>query len=88
MLDTTDYSMDYNKYYTSWYSEENFYIRDDLYQGSCSTIDFEGEYVSPKFLLHYLIGDEKMIKSASGKSNVRMLHVFLHFLSFILLDYK
>ena len=64
MLDTTDYSMDYNEYYTSWYSEENFYLRDDL-------------YVSPKFLLHYLIGDEKMIRSASGKTNVRMLHVFL-----------
>lgn len=75
MLDTTDYQRDYTEFYTSWHSRENLYLRDVIYEQSCSAVDFQGDYVSPKFFLHYLIGDEKNIKKLSGKDTVRMIHV-------------
>lgn len=75
MLDTTDYNMDYTDTYTNWFEGNNYYLRDDVYQHSCSNVEFEGEYVTPRFLLYYLIGDEKHIQKLSGKSNPRIIHV-------------
>lgn len=75
MLDTTDYQRDFAEFYTSWHSRENLYLRDAIYKKSCSAVDFQGDYVSPKFFLHYLIGDEKNIKKMSGMDTVRMIHV-------------
>ena len=75
MLDTTDYHQNYTETYTSWFSKENIYLRDSYFKHSCHSFDFEGTYVSPKFLLHYLIGDEKNVKKLSGKSTIRMISV-------------
>ena len=77
MLDTSDYNMDYTDVYSSWFDGNNIHLRDDFYHGVCSDIDFEGEYVTPKFLLYYLIGDKTNIKKLSGKSEPRMLNVIL-----------
>ena len=66
MLDETDYDMDWSNYYTNWYSTENIYLRDILYQTSCGEIDFRGTYVSPSFLMTFLRGKWDEVRKLSG----------------------
>ena len=66
MLDETDYDMDWTNYYTNWYSTENIYLRDILYQTSCGEIDFRGTYVSPSFLMTFLRGKWNEVRKLSG----------------------
>ena len=76
MLDETDYDMDWSNYYRNWYSTENIYLRDILYQTTCGDIDFRGTYVSPSFLMAFLRGKWKEVRKLSGLTTIKTPRVF------------
>ena len=77
MLDTTDYTMDWNGCYKNWYGSDNYYLRDRFYSFFCSKIDFAGKYVNPRFLMNYMRGDYDSVKKYSKLETFKRLNVAL-----------
>ena len=77
MVDTTDYTMDWNSCYKNWYSGDNYYHRDRPYSFFCGDIHFAGKYVNPRFLMNYMKGDYNYVKKQSRLNSFKQLNVFL-----------